>query len=152
MRYERVVDYDFNNGDGIGVSLWVTGCPHKCDGCHNSQLFDPNRGQEGHSSALEKIFKALEDPKIDKHLSILGGEPLAPYNIDGVIEVLKAVRKKYPYKEIWLWTGYTIDELDTKQMEVIPYLDYIIDGRFNKNLKVRNKWYGSSNQRLIKLK
>ena len=152
MRYERVVDYDFNNGDGIGVSLWVTGCPHCCDGCHNPQLFDPRRGQEGYSSALDKIFKALEDPRIDKHLSILGGEPLAPYNVDGVLEIVKSVRERYPNKEIWLWTGYTIEEMNPRQLEVLEYLNYVVDGKFMKDLKVRNKWFGSSNQRLIKLK
>lgn len=152
MRYEKVIDYDFNNGDGIGVSLWVTGCPHKCDGCHNPQLFNPNRGQEGHSSALEKIFKALDDPRVDKHLSILGGEPLASYNVDGVIEILKAVRERYPNKEIWLWTGYVVEELDQKQRQALMYLDHIIDGKYVKELKVRNKWYGSSNQRLISMR
>lgn len=152
MRYEKVVDYDFNNGDGIGVSLWVTGCPHHCSGCHNPQLFDPTRGQEGYSSALDKVLMALEDPRIDKHLSILGGEPLAPYNVDGVIEIVKEIRNRYPNKKIWLWTGYALEELDEKQKEVLQYLDYIIDGRFEKDLKVRNRWYGSSNQKITKLR
>ena len=149
MRWHSVVDYDFNNGNGIGVSLWVCGCPHKCKGCHNPQLFDPNQGHMGHLSALDKIYKALDDPNIDKHLSILGGEPLAPYNVKGVLEIVKAISEKYPKKQIWLWTGYEWDELNEEQMEVFKYVDYMVVGRFIEELKVRNEWFGSSNQKII---
>ena len=109
MKYEKVVDMDLNNGDGIGVTLWVTGCPHHCYGCHNKILWDENRGKEDYIEALNKIRKALSDDRIDKHLSVLGGEPLAPYNIDEVTEIVRIIRQEFPDKKIWLWTGYELE-------------------------------------------
>lgn len=150
MRAEKVVDYDYNNGDGVAVTLWVTGCPHKCEGCHNPQLWDKDRGMY-EMEALSKIEDALSDPDINKHLSILGGEPLAPYNIKGVTFICKYIREKFPNKEIWLWTGYTVEELDESQREVLEYINVIIDGKFEKDLKIEGKWYGSSNQRMLEI-
>lgn len=149
MRYERVVDFDYNNGDGIAVTLWLTGCPHKCKGCHNPQLFDPNRGNPDYLEALSKILYALDEDDVDKHLSILGGEPLAPYNIEGVIHICKFIRNRYPNKKIWVWTGYSWEDLDVRQQHLLQYIDYLVDGKFMEDLKIENKWYGSSNQRLI---
>ena len=151
MKYEKVVDMDLNNGDGIGVTLWVTGCPHHCYGCHNKILWDENRGKEDYIEALSKIRKALSDDRIDKHLSVLGGEPLAPYNIDEVTEIVRIIRQEFPDKKIWLWTGYELEELNTKQRSILQYLDYIIVGRFDITNKCENRYYGSTNQRLIDL-
>lgn len=152
MRYEKVVDFDYNNGDGIAVTLWVTGCPHKCKGCHNPQLFNPDRGNDDYMGAVDKILKALSIRRIDKHLSILGGEPLAPYNIEQVIDVCKIVKRKYPNKKIWVWTGYKWEDLDIRQQQLLKYIDYLVDGKFEESLKVENQWYGSSNQRIIDVK
>ena len=151
MNTVKVVDYDFNNGDGIAVTLWVAGCPHKCEGCHNPQLFNPNIGTNDIEGTIAKIKKGLSDTRVNKHLSILGGEPLAPYNIKGVVKVVREIRREFPDKEIWLWTGYQLDGLDAEQRKVLWCINYLIDGPFIKSKQVIGEWYGSSNQKIYEL-
>ena len=154
MKVAEVRDYDFLNGDGIGVSVWVTGCPHHCYGCHNQDLWDvdPN-GYEcmDYIEALNKIRKCMDDPRIEKHLAILGGEPLAPYNIYEVSEICRIIKEEYPSRPIWLWTGYNMEELNTEQRSILKYVDFLITGRFEIQNKVKNRYYGSSNQKIYRL-
>ena len=148
MKYDSIVDYDYNNGDGIAVTLWVTGCPHRCKGCHNPQLWDKNYGTDFDIEAIDKIMKALSDPDVDKHLSILGGEPLSLDNIEHILQLCNLVKNTFPNKKIWVWTGYKIEDLDNHQKNILDYVDYVIDGKFIEELKVKNEWYGSSNQKI----
>lgn len=148
MRVAKVINYDVNNGDGFRVSVWVTGCPIKCAGCHNKDLWNENLGTDYSIEVADKIVELLQDDNI-QGLSILGGEPLAHYNFSGVSHLCDYVKKRVPNKSIWLWTGYTVQE----GSPITEIVDVIIDGQFVEDLKdPKLQWRGSSNQRIIKTK
>ncbi len=146
MNYADIKKADLNNGEGIRVSLWVTGCPIRCEGCHNKDIWDPNTGEPFTKDTLEYLLNLFRYEKIDKNLSILGGEPLARYNVDVVTKVCKAFKTEFPNKTIWLWTGY--DYEDVKDLEIMQYIDKLIDGRYISKL-AKALWRGSNNQRII---
>lgn len=146
MRYLDINDYDISNGPGLRVSFWVAGCPHHCKGCHNSWTWNPDQGEEFNKDVIDKVLYLLDCDGIHKDLSILGGEPLAPYNIDGVIELCKEVKNKRPDTNIWIWTGYHVEEFNGN--EIFKYVDTIIDGPFKQELFIKHKYYGSSNQKI----
>ena len=148
MNYAKIDSCDFNNGSGIRVTLWVSGCPLQCDGCHNQQLWDRNYGTLFDENAKNKIMKLLNNEYVSG-LSILGGEPLAPYNIDEIIQLCKEVRERFSSKDIWLWTGYEWDYV--KQHKIEYYADYIICGKFIKSKAGKFKFFGSSNQKIYYL-
>ncbi len=149
MKYAQIDTCDFNNGDGIRITLWVSGCPLHCKGCHNKQLWDRNYGNEFNKSTLDKIIELLKKPYISG-LSILGGEPLAPYNIVPVLNTIEIVKAYLPNKNIWLWSGYNEEEIDIQELKEAG-LDVLICGRFEKDKKINGKYFGSSNQKIIKL-
>lgn len=151
MRYADIKPNDINNGEGLVVSLWVTGCPIRCRGCHNESVWDENIGELFTDKELNQIVKELSDTRIDKGFSILGGEPLAPYNYPTVEKVVKHVRDLFPNKQIWLWTGYEYYQI--KDLEIMKYLNVVITGRYVDTLKDNETWWrGSSNQTKIVLK
>jgi anaerobic ribonucleoside-triphosphate reductase activating protein len=152
MNYIRIDDCDFNNGEGLRVVLWVSGCVHACEGCHNPQTHDFNAGKEFSLKDRDYLFSLLDSDYING-LSISGGDPLAGRNYQTILELCKMVKKKYPHKDIWIWTGYTIQELKkTNKFEIAEYSDVIIDGKYIKELDCsKNKGYaGSSNQNVYK--
>lgn len=149
MNYADIKKADLNNGDGIRVSLWVTGCPIHCKGCHNKDIWNPQTGSPFTRSTLDYLLNIFRCEKIDKNLSILGGEPLARYNVDTVTLVCKEFKKEFPNKTIWLWSGYDYEEV--KDLEVMQYIDKLIDGRYIESLE-KDTWRGSNNQRIIDLK
>ncbi|NFO99066.1 anaerobic ribonucleoside-triphosphate reductase activating protein [Clostridium botulinum] len=147
MNKVSILDFDINNGEGIRVSLWVSGCPHECDGCHNANYWDKKVGKEFTFKDINMIVNLLEKD-ISKDFSVLGGEPLAPYNVKEVTEICKEIKFKYPNKNIWIWTGYQYENF--KDKEIMKYIDVLIDGKFIKELYDSElKWRGSSNQRII---
>lgn len=151
MKFADVKPNDINNGEGIVVSLWVTGCPIKCPHCHNEEIWDKEKGREFNKYHLSNIIEELADTRIDKGFSVLGGEPLADWNYEGVLEVVKAVRENFPNKQIWLWTGYNYDNV--KNLEIFKYLNVVIDGMYIDSLNDPDTWWrGSSNQRMIRLR
>lgn len=151
MNYAQILKDDITNGDGYRVSLWVTGCPHKCKGCHNSELWDYKAGKRFGRRELTVLLDLLRDKDKPVNLSILGGEPLSPYN-RGMIEfVCKQVKSRVPEKTIWLWTGYNYEEV--KHLEIMKYLDVVIDGKYEEDKKYGDLlWRGSTNQRRINVK
>lgn len=149
MNYIKIDSCDLNNGDGTRVTLWVSGCNIRCDGCHNSQIWDFASGREFTKETMEELKRLLSD-KFITGLSILGGEPLAPPNRDTVIEICKEIKSSFPDKDIWLWTGYDIIDYNALGHFDIPDVDYIIDGYYNKNKPTTKKWRGSDNQRMFK--
>lgn len=150
MNYASVLDFDYLNGEGVRVSLWVSGCPHACHNCHNPLLWNPNYGKPFTEKSMKGLLKLLERD-MSKDFSVLGGEPLAPYNRDTVTQICKTVKETYPEKNIWLWTGYSYEEV--KDLEVMKYVDIVVDGKFIEELKDENLlWRGSSNQRVIDVK
>ncbi len=150
MRYNKIRKMDISNGPGIRVSIFMQGCSFHCKDCFNSETWDFKAGKEFNDEVINKVLDLASLPYI-VGLSILGGEPMHPNNREGTIKLAKAFKKRYPDKDIWVWSGYLFDEL--KDIEGLSYIDTLVDGRFvleqaNPTLKFR----GSSNQRVIDVK
>lgn len=145
MRYADIKPVDLNNGDGINISLWVSGCPHKCFGCHNRELWDKQVGKEFDLDTICDILKLMDRPwKPD--LSILGGEPLADYNYWDICSLCLVIKESFPDRKIWLWTGYELEDLGEKT-EILHHIDYLITGKFDITQKEEGlKYRGSKNQ------
>lgn len=146
MNYLKIDSCDLNNGIGCRVTLWVSGCDLYCYGCHNYESWNFCSGNKFDESAKNKLFNLISSDYIDG-LSILGGEPLHEKNIDDVLSLCEEVKSKFPNKDIWIWTGYKIEDI-----RKIPNCDIIIDGRYDKNNPTDKKWRGSDNQRMFSVK
>lgn len=144
MNYASIVKCDSLNGDGFRTVLFVTGCSHKCKGCYNKSTWNPMNGQEFTSETLETLLEYLDKPYI-KGLTLSGGDPLYPGNIDEIYNIVKTV-KKMTGKDIWLWTGYKLSEIPEKATKILEYIDVIVDGKYIEDLKTVKKFRGSSNQ------
>ena len=148
---------DFINGIGVCVSFWTQGCPHHCLGCHNPEAWDFEGGYEVPTDIKGRIIKAISANGIQRNFSILGGEPLCKQNRDLVNEIVTAVRTAYPDIKIYLWSGYTYQDLLSMNSSVVNSIlekcDILIDGPFElENRDITLKLRGSSNQNIIDLK
>ena len=151
MRYNTIRKMDISNGPGVRVSIFMQGCAFHCKNCFNSETWDFNGGKEFNEETINTVLDLCKGKQI-KGLSILGGEPMHPNNIDGTTKLAKAFKGKYPDKNIWVWSGFSFDK-DLKDKEVMKYIDVLVDGQYVDAL--RNpmlKWKGSSNQRVIDVK
>lgn len=147
MNYGKIKPVDVANGTGVRVSIFVSGCPHHCKGCFNKELWDYDAGEEYNYDILRNIIELCSKDYISG-LSLLGGEPLDPKNMIGMIALCKTFRNKFPNKDIWCYTGYEWE--DIKQLHIMQYIDILVDGKFVEDLKdPRLKFRGSSNQRII---
>lgn len=147
MNYSAIARCDVVNGPGIRVSLFVSGCRNKCKGCFNPETWNFKYGQEFTAETWYKLKKLLDNPNV-AGLSILGGDPFEPENRATVEEICRLTKLKWPEKDIWVWTGYLFEDL--RELGVMRYIDVLVDGRFEEDLKdLRLKWRGSSNQRVI---
>lgn len=156
MNYASIVKADIANGSGFRVSLFVSGCGRKCPGCFNQDAQDPAFGKPFDDKAKEKIFKELSNEWCHG-LSLLGGEPMSKLsdNRKQVIEFAREVKEKFPAKDIWMWSGYTFDELlaDETTKDIFNYIDVLVDGPFEEDKKDPSLvWRGSSNQHVINVK
>ena len=150
MRYNLIRKMDISNGPGVRVSIFMQGCSFHCKNCFNAETWDFNGGKEFTDDTINQVLTLCEEDYI-KGLSILGGEPLHPKNIEGTTKLAKAFKEKFPHKNLWVWTGNLFE--DVKDNEVFKYIDVLVDGRFVDELKdPRLKWKGSSNQRVIDVK
>lgn len=143
MNYMKIDPCDMNNGDGIRVSLFVSGCSHGCEGCFNEAAWKYNAGKPFTKETMEKLFFHCADNAI-KGLTLLGGDPLAPKNRETVTEICKEFKNRFPSKDIWMWTGYTYSQVS--DLEVLNYVDYLIDGKYEKDLPTKKAYRGSDNQ------
>lgn len=151
MRYLDIKDFDINNGEGFRVSLWVSGCDFKCPNCHNKEAWDKSQGELFTQDTKDYIYSII-DKELPKDLSILGGEPLAVYNRYDVLDFCREFKDRFPHKNIWLWSGYTIEQIQEFLPEILDYIDVLVDGLYVDNLKDDTlEWRGSSNQRLLRL-
>ena len=177
MNYHNITYPDQNNGDGLRVVLWLSGCSHHCKGCQNPQTWDANSGVLFDESAKEEIFKELNKDYISG-ITLSGGDPLNEANLDGVLGLVNQIRLLFPQKTIWLYTGYRVrgiqeglfvltpnvitDKIsdhkeiidrvndDVKRSDIIKKCDVLIDGRYVEEKRdITLKWRGSSNQRVI---
>ena len=157
MNYATIKSRDIANGPGVRVSLFVSGCTHRCPGCFNEEAWDFNFGQPFTQEVIDRILEDLS-PSFVKGLTLLGGEPFDPRNQPSIVELLRQVKAKYPEKSVWAFSGYLFDRdiLPGKlgdpaiTREYLSYLDVLVDGPFvqaKKNLTLRFR--GSENQRLI---
>ena len=147
MNYLDILDCDILDGDGVRVTLFVSGCSHHCKGCQNPKSWDAFNGKEFTQDTIQKILKALDRDYIDG-LTLSGGDPLFMQNRLEITKLCKEVKKAFPNKTIWLYTGYKYEEIET--LEVLNYVDVLVDGKFKLNLRdVTLAFKGSSNQRII---
>ena len=157
MNYAEIKNCDIANGPGIRVSLFVSGCTHRCKGCFNEIAWDFNYGQPFTQETIDSILEMLA-PGYIKGLTLLGGEPFEPQNQIVILDLLRQVKTKYPAKTVWAFSGYLFDKdilsgrLGPWEItrEYLSYLDVLIDGPFvleKKDLTLRFR--GSSNQRII---
>lgn len=151
MRYAQIRRMDISNGSGIRVSIFVQGCDFHCKNCFNSDTWSFDGGKEFTEEEMKRLLGLCESEHVEG-LSILGGEPLHPKNVETVIEICRRFKELYPNKTIWLWTGFTIERLNDTQKEVLRYIDVLVDGQFVDELKdFRLEYRGSSNQRVIEI-
>ena len=150
MRYNLIRKMDISNGPGVRVSIFMQGCSFHCKNCFNQETWDFEGGQEFTEDTINKVLE-LSDKKEVKGLSILGGEPMHPTNIEGTTKLAKAFKEKYPEKNIWAWSGFKYE--DIKDNDVFNYIDVFVDGQYKDELHDPTlKWRGSSNQRVIDIK
>ncbi len=148
MRYNRIRKMDISNGPGIRVSIFMQGCAFHCENCFNKETWDFDAGEEFTDETIEKVLKLCESEHI-VGLSILGGEPMHPNNIEGTTKLAKAFKERYPNKSLWAWSGFLFDK-HLKNKEVMKYLDVLVDGQYVDSLHdFTLEWRGSSNQRVI---
>lgn len=156
MYYATIKKYDVANGPGVRVSLFVSGCTHHCKNCFNSVAWDFKYGNVFTEETIEEIIEALDKSYIEG-LSLLGGEPFELSNQEGILPLIQEVKKKFPNKTIWAYSGYLYDEYllplsrknDTTRT-ILENIDVLVDGKFVEELKnPRLLFRGSSNQRII---
>ena len=149
MNYAQIRSLDIANGEGVGVALFVSGCPFHCKECFNEEAWDYDYGNEFTWDTMEQIMDLARKPYIQR-VSILGGEPLAEKNVIWVGGILKKLHDDLQGKKIWVYSGYTYEELDETQLVAISYADVLVDGRFIEEQKdLQLKFRGSRNQRVI---
>ena len=147
MRYNKIRKMDISNGEGVRVSIFMQGCTFNCKKCFNPETHSFEGGKEFTEETIERVISLCSNENI-VGLSILGGEPLHPKNIDGTTALAKRFKEKYPNKTIWVWTGFLFENL--KDSEVMKYIDVLIDGQYVDELhSPLLKWKGSANQRVI---
>ena len=160
MNYANIKKYDVANGAGVRVSLFVSGCTHRCKGCFNAEAWDFSYGKPYEESTEEEILQALDHEYI-AGLSLLGGEPFEPANQAALLPLLRKVRRAYPDKTIWCYTGYDFEQdILTERLgdwavtqEMLAYIDVLVDGEFKIDLKNPNlRFRGSEDQRVIDVK
>lgn len=149
MNYLAYYNIDVVNGPGTRCTLFVCGCEHCCDGCYNKKTWDFNSGFLFDPMIEDQIISDLNDTRIKRRgLSLSGGEPLHPNNLDSIFHLVERIRKECdPNKDIWMWTGYVLADLTPDQMKIVDMIDVLVDGKFVKALAdKRLKLRGSSNQ------
>lgn len=170
IRYAQIRSLDLSNGEGVGVALFVQGCHFHCLNCFNPETWDFNGGKEWTEEAKEKFLKLVDRPYI-KRISILGGEPLAEENLDGVLDLVNRIRLSSPQKSIWLYSGYTWKNIWTcgihgtdlygkprnsysilqiRRQEIVKQCNVLVDGQYiDSQRDITLPYRGSKNQKLI---
>ncbi len=160
MNYADIKRIDVANGEGVRVSVFVSGCNHHCKGCFNECAWDFNYGNKFTEKQEEEVLQDLDHDYISG-LTLLGGEPLEPANQEGLLPLVKKAKEKFPDKKIWCYTGFDFEkdvvgkmakQSDTTK-ELLKYIDVVVDGKFEEDKKdLKLKFRGSSNQRILDVK
>ncbi|EGQ8390900.1 anaerobic ribonucleoside-triphosphate reductase-activating protein [Vibrio cholerae] len=148
MNYHQYYPTDVVNGPGTRCTLFVSGCVHQCKGCYNQSTWSLSSGHRYTQEMEDKIIADLKDTRIKRRgLSLSGGDPMHPANLSVVLQLVQRVKTECPDKDIWLWTGYTLAELDDSQQALLPYIDVLVDGKFiQEQADPGLEWRGSANQ------
>ncbi|MBQ6539102.1 MAG: anaerobic ribonucleoside-triphosphate reductase activating protein [Bacilli bacterium] len=147
MRYNKIRKMDISNGPGIRVSVFFQGCSFHCKNCFNPETWSFDTGEEFNDETINHILDLCNNSHITG-LSLLGGEPMHPTNIEGSTKLAKLFKEKYPLKTIWSWSGFLFEDL--KDKEIMKYIDILVDGQYIDELHDPTlDWRGSSNQRVI---
>lgn len=151
MNYLKIDKCDMLNGDGIRVSLWVSGCEHNCSQCQNPQTWDVGSGIPFDKEAEEELLDAINKDYISG-ITFTGGDPLHENNLEDVLNLVNKIRLLLPEKTIWLYTGYTFEQCveNTTRRQIISKCDVLVDGRYvDSQRDITLRWRGSMNQRVI---
>lgn len=159
MYYTDIYKTDTTNGVGVRVVLWTSGCSHYCKDCHNPQTWSPTYGTPYTNDTIEEILTALDKSYIDG-ITLSGGDPLYAGNLKDILDLVKIIREKLPQKTIWIYSGFTWEEIhssDDKDMlmrkEIVELCDVFVDGKFELEKKnILLKYCGSENQKVIDVK
>lgn len=149
MNYQQLNKSDISNGEGVRVSLFVSGCTLRCKGCHNSDAWDFCSGTKYTKETESEILDALAKTYVSG-LSILGGEPYDSLDPEELLSLVRKTKMLYPTKDIWIWTGYEFDQI--KFAPLTKYIDVAVTGRFileQRDISDANRWRGSTNQRIV---
>ena len=153
MNYMKIDKTSIANGSGWRVVLWCAGCALRCPGCHNLEAQNCKAGKAFDEEAKTYLFEQLCKPYI-KGITLSGGHPLDPHNLEDVLNLVKEIKEKFPTKDIWLYTGYTYEELYYKEISrILLYIDVLVDGPYIEEQRdITLPWRGSKNQRVIDVK
>ena len=136
MNYHQYYPVDIVNGPGTRCTLFVSGCVHECPGCYNKSTWRVNSGQPFTKAMEDQIINDLNDTRIKRQgISLSGGDPLHPQNVPDILKLVKRIRAECPDKDIWVWTGYKLDDLNAAQMQVVDLINVLVDGKFVQDLK-----------------
>ena len=158
MRYAGIIKNDFAAAPGVCVTFFTQGCPHHCEGCHNPDTWNPDGGYEFTNETLDTVIKSLEANGIHRDLCIMGGEPLCPDNQFLTLMIVNEVKAKLPRTKIYIWTGYTLEELRNSSNasrihQILSKCEQVVDGRFvEAERDITLYMRGSRNQRVINCK
>lgn len=157
MKIIKISKDNMLNGPGIRQVLWFSGCCNFCENCHQKYTWDPDLGEDFTQEKIEEVIR-LCDNDYTQGITLTGGDPFYPKNREALFDFVKQFKERLPEKDIWCWTGYTIEEL-IKEPSAVPYIDVMVDGKFDKDqreedLKLLNaaellRYRGSTNQRVI---
>lgn len=154
MNYLQYYPVDVVNGEGTRCTLFVSGCTHLCRGCYNQKSWSFDSGILFDDQMEQQIIDDLNDTRIKRQgLTLSGGDPLHPRNVETLLKLVKRVKTECKGKDIWVWTGYKIDELNDIQKQMLPYIDVLIDGKFiQEQADPSLIWKGSANQVIHRFK
>lgn len=158
MKFHDITTEDMLNGDGLRVVLWVSGCSHHCKGCQNELTWDPDVGIDFTEESEKELFEKLNQDHISG-ITFSGGDPLHDRNVDTILELILKIRRNFPTKTIWLYSGYTLAEVhktkdgnypEYMRWKIVSKVDVFCDGKYNEVLRsVPTPWVGSTNQMVI---
>ncbi len=162
MYYGAIKKFDIANGEGVRVTLFVSGCRNRCPGCFQKETWAFDYGEPFTRAVAEEIFSTLENPSV-RGITLLGGEPMEPENQRELLPFVRELKSRYPDKTVWLYTGNLYEELTGEfgshpkcidvTEELLSYVDILVDGRFDESLhRLGLRFRGSSNQRIIDMR
>lgn len=155
MNYHKITYPDLENGQGIRVTLWVSGCNHYCEGCHNPETWPVQSGKPFTAETVQELLDVLDKHDYLDGVTFSGGDPFHPLNVITVTRLCKLLKERYPHKNIWLYTGYEYEWLMKQPVyaHALEYIDVLVDGEYVETLRdISRPFCGSINQRIILVK